>query len=421
VTYRPSPVFGLGLLWAACLGCARTGLDGPFTVSTGAAGVSPSNGVSGGAAGGGDVVPPADGGTGRMTNDGAAGQGDPSAGADGGLLGVAPSCAPGGPGMSNCGAAQENCCTSLEVTGGTFFRTYMNDGSGPMGEADPATVSSFRLDKYDVTVGRFRRFVTAGRAGWLPAEGSGKHTHLNGGRGLVDVGSYSPPPIDTIYELGWVAGVNSEIWLTDEQLISRNVNGPGATADSCLGHTWTPSAGDNENLPINCVNSFEAYAFCIWDGGFLPSDAEWEYAAVGGSQQREYPWGSTPPMMNPAYAIYGCDVPDMYVGCIGAPKIAPVGTAALGAGLWGQLDLVGNLRQLVRDRWDFRLRATEQMIYVDPCVDCATVSENGTFDSVVRGSHYRDSLSRLPPTVLNNYVPTNVGEDFIGFRCARAP
>ena len=46
---------------------------------------------------------------------------------------------------------------------------------------------------------------------------------------------------------------------------------------------------------MNCVNWFEAYAFCIWDGGFLPSDTEWEYAAAGGSLQREYPWGSTAP------------------------------------------------------------------------------------------------------------------------------
>jgi hypothetical protein len=51
------------------------------------------------------------------------------------------SCAPGGTGMTNCGASQESCCTSLEVTGGVYFRTYTNDGSGPTREADPASVS----------------------------------------------------------------------------------------------------------------------------------------------------------------------------------------------------------------------------------------------------------------------------------------
>ena len=37
-----------------------------------------------------------------------------------------PSCAPGGAGMTNCGALSESCCTSLEVTGGTYYRTYTN-------------------------------------------------------------------------------------------------------------------------------------------------------------------------------------------------------------------------------------------------------------------------------------------------------
>ena len=55
--------------------------------------------------------------------------------------------------------------------------------------ADQATVSEFRLDRYLVTVGRFRAFVSAwsGGNGWLPSPGSGKHTQLNGGLGLQNV------------------------------------------------------------------------------------------------------------------------------------------------------------------------------------------------------------------------------------------
>ena len=100
------------------------------------------------------------------------------------------------------GPNKESCCTTLEVAGGAFYRTYDVDpdlgganwiapDGGATGLADPATVSTFVLDKYDVTVGRFRQFVNAwnGGAGYTPAAGSGKHTHLNGGKGLLDVGS----------------------------------------------------------------------------------------------------------------------------------------------------------------------------------------------------------------------------------------
>ena len=75
---------------------------------------------------------------------------------------------------------------SLPVEGGTFSRTYQNDGSGPTGERDPATVSTFRLDKYEVTVGRFRQYVNyLVDGGSPPAAGSGKHGHLNAGDGLA--------------------------------------------------------------------------------------------------------------------------------------------------------------------------------------------------------------------------------------------
>jgi formylglycine-generating enzyme required for sulfatase activity len=339
----------------------------------------------------------------------------PEAGDD---AGTPPSCAPGGPGMTNCGpggSGTESCCTSLEVTGGTYFRTYDETDSGfvnppadggPAGEADPATVSSFRLDKYVVTVGRFRQFVNAvlpldGGAGWSPSPGSGKHLHLNNGNGLAATGGG--------YEPGWVASDDSQIAPTNANLVA-GYPGPGGLGTSgAVGATWTALAGSQENLPINEENWYEAYAFCIWDGGFLPSEAEWEYAAAGGSQQREYPWGSTPPGTANQYAIYGCLYPSMSITCTLA-SMAPVGTAILGAGRWGQLDLAG-------DVWEWNL---DWYAAYAACTDCADFTL-GIAMHALRGGGAAGNSAFLPPPYRDNTEPSDYREDAIGFRCARTP
>ena len=309
------------------------------------------------------------------------------------------SCAPGGAGMTDCGATGESCCTSLEVDGGTYYRTYdtlgesLPDG-GWTDEADPAAVSGFRLDKYLVTVGRFRQFVAAwnGGAGYLPAEGSGKHTHLNAGQGLVNSG----PTLGS--EPGWVASDDAYVAPLDTNLNCDLIYA-----------TWTSSPATQEDLPINCVTWQEAYAFCIWDGGFLPSEAEWEYAAAGGSQQLEYPWGTANAGTNNQYAIYGCDYPSGTGTCSGVANIAPVGTATQGGGFWGQLDMVGEV-------WEWGLDWYAS--YANPCIDCAYVTV--AFDRVVRGGYFDDNASYLLPADRGRDPATN-REYYNGFRCARAP
>jgi len=287
----------------------------------------------------------------------------------------------------------------------SVLSTYTNDGSGATGEAEPAVVSDFRLDKYLVTVGRFRNFVAAwnGGSGYAPPAGSGKHTHLNGGKGLVDSGNPPDAGSPANYETGWLTSDNSNIMPTNENLISCN---PTYS-------TWTSTAGTQEGLPMNCVNWYEAYAFCIWDGGFLPSEAEFEYASAGGSQQREYPWGSTAPGTANQYAIYDCNYPTGPGSCAAATNIAPVGNATLGAGLWGQLDLVGEL-----DEWMLDINAP----YVDLCTDCAFLAGGSSITREIRGGFFEDSATLdLMSSYRNEGLYATDAEQSFGFRCARTP
>jgi sulfatase modifying factor 1 len=344
----------------------------------------------------------------RGVNGGACEAGACEAGgcSDGGCIGqtTATSCQSPGDASPSCGEGQ-SCCTSGEVEGGTYYRTY-TPGAQPSDEHDPATVSRFRLDAFLVTVGRFRQFAKAwSDAGYLPDAGSGRHTHLNGGKGLSNSGTPGT------YESGWIASDDTNLSPTSQSLGSCNPYS-----------TWTDSPRDQETLPITCVNWWEAYAFCIWDGGFLPSEAEWEYAAAGGSEQREYAWGTTDPGMSNDYEVYGCNYPSGSDGCMGVENIAPVGTAAMGAGLWGQLDMAGEV-------WEWNLdwgidSGNEALDYVSPCTDCAYVASasiSGASERVDRGGDFGlDPSTPVSPPGRDSTSPgTRAGN--MGFRCARKP
>jgi formylglycine-generating enzyme len=289
-----------------------------------------------------------------------------------------------------------SCCSSLEVTndgqdgGMSYYRTYTYGDTSSY--AHPASVSGFRLDKYLVTVGRFRQFVTAWNGGYYPANGSGIHAHLNGGKGLVNVGSDA----GLLYEPGWDAVDWNNVIDIDPTTANLQC-GPQY-------NTWTATATTNENLPINCVTWFESYAFCIWDGGFLPSEAEWEYAAAGGSEQREYPWGSTDPGTTYQYAIY-----DSHYGG-NSTDIAPVGTASLGAGYWGQVDLAGEL-------WEWNL---DWYAAYAECIDCADTAPAASARVIRGGYFFGFGTGLLLPPTRSNSAPAVRDGDF-GFRCARTP
>lgn len=276
----------------------------------------------------------------------------------------------------------QDCCSSPLVQGGWFNRS--NDASFP------ATVSNFRLDRFEVVVGRFQRFVSAWIGGYRPEAGDGKHAHVHEGRGLVDVDGHGEP--------GW-----DPKW-------STNLATTAADWDANLScATDYPTWPSKTAWPQTCVSWYEAYAFCIWDGGFLPSEAEWNYAAAGGTAQRSFPWGDAAPGSDAALAVYGC----YYNGsgtCSDVRNIAPVGSITAGDGLFGQSDLAGNVWE-----WNLDWYATA---YSSTCDDC-TGPASGDY-RVRRGSSFRYDAESLATPLRSSDASMNRRFD-VGFRCARAP
>ncbi|CAN5924338.1 hypothetical protein BH11MYX4_BH11MYX4_38720 [soil metagenome] len=292
------------------------------------------------------------------------------------------SCAGGGAGKRDCGPNHdEDCCASLPVVGGTFYRSY--DGVTFTDKTAPATVSSFALDKFEITVGRFRTFTKAVVAGFRPQPGDGKHAHLPKGglNGGVEVG----------WDQNWTPSLVTTTAAWDSALACA------------AGATWTSLPGTSETLPITCASWVDLYAFCIWDGGFLPTEAEWNYAAAGGGEQRVFPWSTPPPSSS-----VDCTTAN-YSAC--GPAVAYAGKTTAGRGRWGQADLAGNVWERTLDVF--------VAAYASPSVDLAALS--GT-DRVLRGGSYVSSAAAATLTSsFRNHAPDVSRDVIVGGRCARAP
>ena len=293
---------------------------------------------------------------------------------------------------ATCGPnADEDCCsTATLIPGGTFFRSYDVAGDGMYPSMSyPATVSPFMLDRFEVTVGRFRKFVEAGMGtrAKTPQVGTGAR-FLNGAAA----------------QGGWDSVWNGSLAADTAALIA-------AVKCEASFHSWTDAPGESEELPINCVTWYEAFAFCAWDGGYLPTETEWNFAAAGGSEQRAYPW-SIPPSSRAIDCSY-TNYRDETAYCVDPANgaINRVGSESpKGDGKWGQAGLGGNVWEWTLDWYG--------SLYGNPCTDCAEL----TFASfrVLRGGSFVDVASASRGANRGPVMPA-LRSSNVGMRCARIP
>lgn len=289
----------------------------------------------------------------------------------------------------SCGPAGASpCCASSLVVGGTFIRNYDVGSDHLFADMSngPATVSTFRFDTYDVTVARFRAFFDAGLGTQQhpPATGAGSHT-LNGAS----------------QQGGWDPSWNAMLPADSATLAKQLLRDPGYCS-----WTTTPDV-HSESLPVDCVSWYVAFAFCAWDGGYLPTEAQWGYAALGGEEQRAYPW-STPPSSIEIDCTYANYAPGE--ACNGA-RVDRVGSQSpKGDARWGQTDLSGNV-----SNWTLDWASAAPPL---PCSDCANL-DNGTYPyRIIGGTGPANALGRPAP---RNWQPPEAIDTSIGIRCAREP
>jgi iron(II)-dependent oxidoreductase len=156
------------------------------------------------------------------------------------------------------------------------------------------------------------------------------------------------------------------------------------------------------NQPVVGVSYFDALCYVIWAGKRLPTEAEWEYAARGGLDGMDFPWGNDPPIRRCNYWPAGNPEAD------GHKYSSAVGRFP--ANNYGLFDMSGNAWEWCADLYDSAYYAiSPEKNPAGPDSGYFRVLRGGSWLSI-NPTHLRcSSRLALKPFVQDRYY---------GFRCA---
>lgn len=177
--------------------------------------------------------------------------------------------------------------------------------------------------------------------------------------------------------------------------------------------TFTEQPGKNETHPLGCIRWREARELCMWAGGDLPTEPQWEYAAsaAGRVLETRYPWGDELPTCDVTVAARD-------VGAGSACAAQGLGPQPIGARAQtdvtplGIIDLGGNLHEYTRD---------SAYGFDHPCWESQPVRDPSCFEEsaprhVARGGSWylllqnTQTTQRLPLVARYSF-------EHVGFRC----
>ena len=175
-------------------------------------------------------------------------------------------------------------------------------------------------------------------------------------------------------------------WMEVEQMANCQVE--------WVGGVFRPEAG-KETHPVVEVSWNGANAYCLWVGGRLPTEAEWEYAARG-PENCIYPWGNEEPT---------CKL-TQFGGC--GDFTVPVGSLSEAGASWaGARDMAGNVWEWTADNYG-PYPSGPQTNPTGPAVGEMKVARGGSYMSAPDTLH----------TAYRLQGPRTYCQPNFGFRCA---